>query len=103
METRGMVVEMDGGAMILHASHQASHNLKWGIALCLERTPMLDVARQMWTQRDRIKRLATGAAAFFKSKPGLMDAQKASLPAMMKANRRDPGRRDVEQPARCCP
>jgi carbon-monoxide dehydrogenase large subunit len=92
METRGMVVEMSDGAMVIHASHQASHNLKWGIALCLERTPMREVARQMWIQRDRMKKVVTGAAAFLKARPGLIDAQKASLPVMMKANRRDPGR-----------
>lgn len=93
METRGTVAEVtDDGNLVLHASHQGAHMLKWVVAMALARVSTKDALASMWRQRERLKALGAAAAAYAKERPGLMAAQKAGLPAMMKANLRDKGR-----------
>jgi carbon-monoxide dehydrogenase large subunit len=93
METRGTVAEIDAdGNLTLHASHQAAHGLKWGMAMCLARQPVWMSVRDMFRQREQTKAIFAGARDFVRSNPAMMKDALPMMPVMLRQIARDPMR-----------
>lgn len=91
METRGTVAEIDAdGNLTLHAAHQAAHGLKWAVALCLARRPVWMSLRDMLRQRGQSKAVLTGALAFLRANPKMMQDTRQILSVMLRQFARDP-------------
>jgi aerobic carbon-monoxide dehydrogenase large subunit len=94
METRGIVAEIDpaGGSLTIHGASQSAHTLRWSVALLTGRRPLRQVGRQMLAQKERTGAILAGVRDYLGATPALVDALKATAPAMVKQMVRNPER-----------
>ena len=91
METRGLVAEVEPhGRLLVHASHQASHSLKWCLTMALARRPLAASAADLWRSRHRLHELGRATVRFLRQNPGIRAAQRGALPHTVRSYLREP-------------
>ncbi|MEW6475776.1 MAG: xanthine dehydrogenase family protein molybdopterin-binding subunit [Actinomycetota bacterium] len=86
MEARGIVAEIDPltGGLTVHGTSQASHALKWSLALLTGRRPLRLAVRQILAQKERTGAIFTGIREYLKATPTLVDALREVAPGLVK-------------------